>query len=411
VSDDRKTKEALDRLVGRVAQSSVLKTAGEVRFIKDRGGDHNEWGWNPPNSNERDIDPDYKFDAKHLKPVAATLRSALMALGHIQTARTTFTKIRSARISPDGNIGGKGYVMPIKDIRKQLANCDEALSAVTDTLYDEMQAVHWHPEVDDSGGNPRERGEVKQIMDDVEEIRDDPEEWAEGEESDMSEGGPESKMASGWDEWDESDYTPDDPDPPECPEDEIDSSLAFLKKRVKPLLSAMHAGLRQRGWKTDKSDMMLNVEDYYEDETDLGFWLEASGLPGQTRAVGRKKIVLDREVYLQIHGTFTVGTEEVEVEEWSSPSGHPNDPNLTSWSGDAECPDGDPVTFKIELGNTSNTYPANNGGVSKFLQDFDKLWPRASKVRSKPRRRRRANVRMAAAMERVALRWLARRPS
>jgi hypothetical protein len=409
VSDDRKTKEALDRLVGRVAQSSVLKTAGEVRFIKDRGGDHNEWGWNPPNANERDIDPDYKFDAKNLKPVAATLRSALMALGHIQTARSTFTKIRSQRISPDGNIGGKGYVMPIKDIRKQLANCDEALSAVTDTLYDEMQAVHWHPEVDDSGGNPRERGEVKQIMDDVEEIRDDPEEWAEGEESDMDGGGPESKMAS-WG-WDEADYTPDDPDPPECPEDEIDSSLAFLKKRVKPLLSAMHAGLRQRGWTTDKSSMMLNVDDAYDDETDVAFWLEVSGLPGQTRAVGRKKIVLDREVYLQMDGTFTVGTEEVEVTDWSSPSGHSNDPNLTSWSADAECPDGDPVTFTIEVGTTSNTYPANNGGVSKFLQDFDKLWPRASKVRSKPRRRRRANVRMAAAMERVALRWLARRPS
>jgi len=201
VSDNRQMKEAVDRVAARFVRASMrptrAKTAGEVRFIKDRGGDHNEWGWNPPNANERDIDPDYKFDAKNLKPVAATLRSALMALGHIQTARTTFTKIRSQRISPDGNIGGKGYVMPIKDIRKQLANCDEALSAVTDSLYDEMQAVHWHPDVDDSGGNPRERGEVKQIMDDVEEIREDPEEWAEGEEADGDgEAAPESKMAS-----------------------------------------------------------------------------------------------------------------------------------------------------------------------------------------------------------------------
>ena len=165
------------------------RTAGEVRFIKDRGGDHNEWGWNPPGANEREIDPDYEFNPKNLKPLAQTLRSALMALGHIQTARSTFTRIRSQRISPDGNIGGKGYVMPIKDIRKQLANCDEALSSVTDSIYDEMEAVHWHPDVNDSGGNPRERQEVKQIMDDVDEIRDDPKEWAEGEESEMSEEG------------------------------------------------------------------------------------------------------------------------------------------------------------------------------------------------------------------------------
>lgn len=193
MSDNRQMKEAIDRLARRYVRASVrtarTKTAGEVRFIKDRGGDHNEWGWNPPQASERSIDPDYAFNAKHLKPLAKVLRSALMALGHIQTARSTFTKIRSQRISPDGNLGGKGYVMPIKDIRKQLANCDEALSAVTDTIYDEMQAVHWHPDVDDSGGNPRERGEVKQIMDDVDEIREDPEEWAEGEEAEMDDGG------------------------------------------------------------------------------------------------------------------------------------------------------------------------------------------------------------------------------
>jgi hypothetical protein len=168
------------------------KTAGEVRFIKDRGGDHNEWGWNPPTSSERSIDPDYKFDAKNLEPIARTLRSLLMALGHIQTARTTFTKVKSQSVSPDGNLGGKGYIMPVKDVRKQLSNSDEALSSIIDCLDDEMKAVHWHPDVDDSGGDPRARNEVKQIMDDVEEIKDDPEEWAEGEEAEMdSEGGSE----------------------------------------------------------------------------------------------------------------------------------------------------------------------------------------------------------------------------
>lgn len=161
----------------------MSRTAGEVRFIKDRGGDHSEWGWNPPGSSERAIDPDYRFEAKNLKPLAQTLRSALMALGHVQTARSTFTRIRSQTISPDGNLGGRGYVMPIKDIRKQLANVDEALSSITDTIYDEMQAVHWHPDVNDTGGNKRERDDVKEILEDVEEIREDPEGWAEHEEA------------------------------------------------------------------------------------------------------------------------------------------------------------------------------------------------------------------------------------
>ena len=199
--DNRQMKQAIDRVAMRFVQASVrtagnTRTAGEVRFIKDRGNDHQEWGWNPPGASERNMDPDFKFDAKNLEPLARTLRSTLMALGHVQTARTTFTKMKGQRVSPDGNLGGKGYVMPIKDIRKQLSNADEALSSIADSLDDEMKAVHWHPDVNDSGGDPRARDQVKQIMDDVEEIKDDPEEWAEGEESEIDDEGGVSKQGS-----------------------------------------------------------------------------------------------------------------------------------------------------------------------------------------------------------------------
>jgi hypothetical protein len=191
-------RESVHRVAREAAKRGFsMRVAGEVRFIKDRGGDHSEWGWNPPGASAREIDPDYKFDPKNLEPLARVLRSALMALGHIQTARTVFTKIKSQRVSPDGNLGGKGYVMPIKDIRKQFANCDEALSSIADTIYDEINAIHWHPDVDDTGGDPRDRDSVKEIMDDVEEIREDPEEWAEGEEAEMGgEGDGVTKMAS-----------------------------------------------------------------------------------------------------------------------------------------------------------------------------------------------------------------------
>lgn len=186
----------------RVAQramkkGTMVRVAGEVRFIKDRGGDHQEWGWNPPGSSERTIDPDYKYNIKHMEPMLRALRSTLMALGHCQSAYATFTKIKSQTISPDGNLGGKGYVMPIKDIRKFLMNSCEALSAVSDTLFDEKNAPHWVPEIEGTGGDPRARNEVKQIIDDIEEIKEDPEDWAEEEEEEMDEeGGGSSKLAS-----------------------------------------------------------------------------------------------------------------------------------------------------------------------------------------------------------------------
>jgi hypothetical protein len=161
-------------------RARLPKVAGEVRFIKDRSGDKAEWGWGAPGPAERDIDEQFIFNAKHLKPIALTLRSSLMALGHVASAYTRFTKIKSSNVSPDGNLGGKGYIQKIADMRRQLVNCVEALSSVTDTIYDELHAPHWNPAEDTM--SPRDREEVKEIVQEAEEIKEDPEGWAQEEE-------------------------------------------------------------------------------------------------------------------------------------------------------------------------------------------------------------------------------------
>jgi hypothetical protein len=163
--------------------ANIKKTAGEVRFVKDRSGDEKQWGWATQNPSTREINTDFTFNPKNLEPLARSLRSSLIAMGHALSAYSTFTKVKSAAISPDGSLGGRGYIMKIVDIRRQLMNCIEALSAVTDTLYDEMHAPHWNPALKEQG--PRERTEVTQIMNDVEEIRSNPEEWAGDVEEDL----------------------------------------------------------------------------------------------------------------------------------------------------------------------------------------------------------------------------------
>lgn len=178
-----------DRFLERTANTrtaSRVKTAGEVRFIKDRGADDKEWGWGSPGPSEREIDPGFEFKPKYIKPLAMTLRSALMALGHVTSAHGRFVKIKSRNISPDGNLGGKGYIQKVPDMRRQLMNCIEALSALTDTIYDEINAPHWNPGT--LGGGNREREEVEEIMEDVSEIKDDPEGWAGDQEDEMDEG-------------------------------------------------------------------------------------------------------------------------------------------------------------------------------------------------------------------------------
>jgi len=159
-------------------RTGSIRTAGEVRFIKDRGGDKNEWAWGTPGPMQREIG-EFQFRQSLLKPLSACLRSTLMAMGHALSASNTFAKIKSADVSPDGALGGKGYIQKIADIRRAYMNVVEALSAVSDTLYDEIKAPHWHPEAVDGGA--RERESVQDILQDVEQVRSDPEGWAEDE--------------------------------------------------------------------------------------------------------------------------------------------------------------------------------------------------------------------------------------
>ena len=97
-------------------------------------------------------------------------------------------------MSPDGSLGGMGYIQKISDMRRQLMNCIEVLSAFTDTLYDELSAPHWHPAEDKL--TPRDHEEVKQIVDEAETIKEDPEQWAEEAEEELTED-PIGKTASG----------------------------------------------------------------------------------------------------------------------------------------------------------------------------------------------------------------------
>jgi hypothetical protein len=85
------------------------------------------------------------------------------------SAYAVFAKIKSRDISPDGNLGGRGYIMEIKNMRRQYMNIVEALSALSDTIYDEISEDHW--------ANTQEML-VEKILGDAEEIREDPEEWA-----------------------------------------------------------------------------------------------------------------------------------------------------------------------------------------------------------------------------------------
>ena len=171
---------------GKMAKRTIpmRRTAGEVRFVKDNSNDANSWAWKQGPS-ERNMQPDYNYNPKRKKALAKVLRSTTASMGHAMSAYNSFTKIKSADVSPDGNLGGKGYIQKIMDMRKQYMNVVEALSALSDTIYDEINAPHWA--AISRQESEEDKKEVAQIIQDAEEIKEDPEGWAEDQEDTMDE--------------------------------------------------------------------------------------------------------------------------------------------------------------------------------------------------------------------------------
>jgi len=168
--------KAILKAEGRIKAANRIKLAGEVIFKKDRGGDKDQWAYADVAPSERMVPGDFNFSPKNAKPLAKVLRASLAALGHVLSAYHTFAKIKSARVSPDGNLGGKGYIQKIADMRRQYMNVVEALSALTDTIYDEVHAPHWAAVSRQE--DPQDAAQVKEMLGDAEEIREDPEGWA-----------------------------------------------------------------------------------------------------------------------------------------------------------------------------------------------------------------------------------------
>lgn len=135
-----------DKVAARYARGERGKTAASQlppQFVENMGKGGGVEGGNQ----KRDIPKDHPFDPRALKPLSKALFATSVALGHSLTAHRHLSRIKSATISPDGMLGGRGYVMAVVDVRKKLWEASEALSAIADTLYDEIKAPHWQPKL------------------------------------------------------------------------------------------------------------------------------------------------------------------------------------------------------------------------------------------------------------------------
>lgn len=151
----------LNRIANKVASSGNVRVAGKIEFIRDQG------------PLRRDIRADdFEWSPDSLKNLAKILWAAQRAHSYSVSALRLFSKMPSSQFSPDGLLGGRGYIQSIKELRKSLSQASEVLSSFTDTLYDEINASHW---------SDSETEDSKNLLKNTEEVKDNPEAFVEEE--------------------------------------------------------------------------------------------------------------------------------------------------------------------------------------------------------------------------------------
>lgn len=108
----------------------------------------------------------FRFKDQGIKSIANTYKHLAKAFMELAVANNTFSSCKSSQISPDGKLGGKGYVLSIRDIRGSFGNIMNAMSELIDTFHDEVNSPYLKKTVLED--NPI----IKGILDDAEAIVD-----------------------------------------------------------------------------------------------------------------------------------------------------------------------------------------------------------------------------------------------
>lgn len=116
----------------------------------------------------RDIEG-FDYDPSKATVLKKALHNINVSLGTLISAMKDLSILRGSEITPDGKLGGRGFVMPFKELKLKINTAISDLSDVTDTLADELTNPNW-------GLSDSEKKKVKkeneQIEDKVEEVEE-----------------------------------------------------------------------------------------------------------------------------------------------------------------------------------------------------------------------------------------------
>lgn len=135
--------------------------AGTIEFKKDQG------------PIRRDIRSEgFIWSGEALRNLTKILWATQRAHSYGMTALRLFSRMPSSDFSPDGLLGGRGYIQEVKTMRSDLSKAVEAMSSFTDTLHDEVNGDHWVVSEDPV---------AQDLMESVDRVKSDPDQYVENE--------------------------------------------------------------------------------------------------------------------------------------------------------------------------------------------------------------------------------------
>jgi hypothetical protein len=167
--------EERQRITAKVAAAKSKDTASEK---KSQSGDSRDIG-------------DFEYDKAKAKVLKKVLHNISVSVGTLLAATKDLAMLRGSEITPDGKLGGKGFIMTFKEMKSTLNTAVSDLSDITDTIGDELTNPRWGLSNKEVKIIKKEQDKAEEVAEEVEVVVDenkkDKEEKVEEKEEDSTE--------------------------------------------------------------------------------------------------------------------------------------------------------------------------------------------------------------------------------
>lgn len=115
----------------------------------------------------------FEYDVSKAKHLKRALHNINVSLGTLLAAVKDLALLRGSDVTPDGMLGGRGFVMPFREIKTRITESISSLSDVTDTIADELTNPKWKLSPKAQASVKKEKAQIEERVDEVEDTAEE----------------------------------------------------------------------------------------------------------------------------------------------------------------------------------------------------------------------------------------------